>query len=142
AAGAAVCPEARIPRSITTALHELRRHPGGKSDRVGALRRNTARISMSTMSTLEDPDTAAGTANSVPATTPATAVTAPPGCKLVNPFVQFRQRNPSGGLFSGPLIKMDHNTGALLRERGDNKTVKPRTRFTVNPLEMIETWSK
>lgn len=36
------CPEARIPR--TTALCNELRRLGGKSDRVGAIRRTTARI--------------------------------------------------------------------------------------------------
>jgi hypothetical protein len=81
----------------------------------------------------------------VPATAPATAMTAaPPGHKLVNPFVLFRQRNASGGFLNCDLVKMDHNTGALLRERGDNKTkVEPGGgRFIVNPDGMIDTWTK
>jgi hypothetical protein len=68
---------------------------------------------------------------------------APPGMKPVNPFVLFRQQNSAGGFFKGDLLKMDHNTGAVLRERGSNKTViDPGERFTVNPNEMIDTWSK
>jgi hypothetical protein len=64
--------------------------------------------------------------------------------KHVNPFVLFRQRNSSGGFFKGDELKMDHNTGALLRGRGNNKTlIEPgQRRYVVNPNLMIERWVK
>jgi hypothetical protein len=76
---------------------------------------------------------------------PAVNTRPPPGHKLVNPFVWFRQQNSSGGFFkAGDVIKMDHNTGAVLRKRGNDVTVvePEQCRFVVNPNEMIERWVK
>jgi hypothetical protein len=71
-------------------------------------------------------------------------VVTPPGHRLVNPFVLFRQQNASGGFFKGDLIKMDHNTGAVLRKRGNNETMVPpdQRRYVVNPNGMVERWVK
>src|SRR5262249_54798823 len=76
------------------------------------------------------------------AAVPATAVTAPPGTKLVNPFVLFRQRNSSGGFLKCEEVKMDHNTGALFRGRGNNKPMigPGQRRHRINPNLMVERW--
>jgi hypothetical protein len=65
----------------------------------------------------------------------------PPG--MINPFVLFRQRN-SSGFFRGDELKMDHNTGSLLRGRGNNKTLieSGQRRYIVNPNLMVERWVK
>jgi hypothetical protein len=88
--------------------------------------------------------TADASRTAVPTTAAAATMTAPPGMKLVDPFVLFRQRNSSGGFLKCDRLKMDHNTGAVLRERGNNKTlIEPgQRRYVVNPNLMIERWVK
>jgi hypothetical protein len=82
----------------------------------------------------------AGNSGTVLANVPATV---PAGGRLVNPFVHFRQRNAGGGFFHGPLIKCDHDSGEFFRARGETKTlIEPGERFTVNPHEMVDTWTK
>jgi hypothetical protein len=73
-----------------------------------------------------------------------TALVAVPGHKLVNPFVLFRQQNSSGGFFKGDIIKMDHNTGALLRKHGNDVTViaEDQRVYIVNPNMMVVRWVK
>jgi hypothetical protein len=68
----------------------------------------------------------------------------PVGHKLVNPFVLFRQQNSSGGFFKGDVIRMDHNTGAVLRKHGNDVMVLEgdQLRFIVNPNEMVDRWVK
>ncbi len=63
---------------------------------------------------------------------------------MVNPFAVFRQRNSSGAvLFRGDLIKCSHNTGEWLREHGEKATlIGADERFVVNPLELVDTWTK
>jgi hypothetical protein len=63
---------------------------------------------------------------------------------MVNPFAVFRQRNSSGAvLWRGDLIKCDHCTGKWLRMHGENATlIGDDERFVVNPLEMVDTWTK
>jgi hypothetical protein len=74
---------------------------------------------------------------------PANDMEVPPGMRAINPFVAFRNKNATGsGFLKCDVIKMDHNTGALIRERGNNKTVLEDRRFTVNPNLMIERWAK
>jgi hypothetical protein len=100
------------------------------------------KVSLDDLDEIEDD---VGTAAvSVPATTAAGAAVAPPGHKLVNPFLLFQQRNSVGAIFKGDQIKMDHNTGAVLRERGGDVKgkVEAGERFLANPPEMIETWTK
>jgi len=98
--------------------------------------------------TIDTIDTIDENANPVPATTPANAMVAPPGMKHVDPFVLFRERNSTtGGFLKCDQIKLDHNTGALLRERGNSKTViepdqRGQRRYSVNPHLMIERWVK
>jgi hypothetical protein len=90
-------------------------------------------------------DDTSAVAGTVPATTATSEVMAPPGHKLVNPFLLFRQLNSGGALFKGDyLVKMDHNTGALLIERGGDikGTVEAGARFVANPDLMIDTWTK
>jgi hypothetical protein len=72
------------------------------------------------------------------------AVSTPPGHELVNPFVLFRQQNSGGGFFKGDIIRLDHNTGAVMRKRGNDVTlVEPeQRRYVVNPNEMIDRWVK
>jgi hypothetical protein len=88
----------------------------------------------------EPDNTAGGDGGNLPASVPAAV---PAAARLVNPFVLFRQRNAGGEFFRGDLIKLDHNTGAFLRTRGENKVmIEPGTQFLVNPHEMVDTWTK
>jgi hypothetical protein len=84
------------------------------------------------------------TAESELVSSTAALVAAPEGHRLVNPFVLFRQQNSSGGFFKGDLIKMDHNTGAVLRRHGNDVTVieKDQRRYVVNPNMMVVRWVK
>jgi hypothetical protein len=84
-------------------------------------------------------ETATETGATVPATLPDAAV------KYVNPFAAFRDRNATtGGFLKCDRIKLDHNTGNLLRESGNNKVVieADKRRYVVNPQLMIERWVK
>jgi hypothetical protein len=68
---------------------------------------------------------------------------APAPARLANPFTIFRQQNQSGGFFRGDLIKLDHTNGSFTRARGETKTpIDDGERFIVNPLEMVDTWTK
>jgi len=79
----------------------------------------------------------------LPATVKANGPAAP-GEHMVNPFAVFRQRNASGAvLFRGDLIKCVHSSGQWLREHGESQTlIGPDERFIVNPLELVDTWTK
>jgi len=68
----------------------------------------------------------AGNGGSVPATTPATAVTAPPGMKLVDPFAHFAA-SEGDNFFSGDYVKLDQKAGWV---RGQKKT----------PIEATAAW--
>jgi len=76
----------------------------------------------------------------VPATTQADV---PKGHKLISPFIHFQQLNPSGGFLNVPLLKLDHQTGAYLRERGNDKVMLAEDeRLKCNPNLMIDVWSR
>jgi hypothetical protein len=73
--------------------------------------------------TVDETDAAAAgqtadTANSVPVITPARAVTAPPGMKLVDPFAHYAA-SEGGNFFSGDYVKLDRKDGWV---RGQKKT--------------------
>jgi hypothetical protein len=99
------------------------------------------------MQTLDAIDDAADTDTDTDTNTaivPAVSTSPPAGHRLVNPFVLFRQQNASGGFFSGDLIKLDHNTGKVLRTRGNDATVvePDQCRYVVNPNGMVDRWVK
>jgi hypothetical protein len=73
-------------------------------------------------------------------TAPATV----PERQLINPFALFRQHNSGGGgFFRGDLIKCDYRTGESVRVHGERETrIDADERFTVNPHEMVDTWTK
>jgi hypothetical protein len=53
------------------------------------------------------------------------------------------RNSTGGGFFRGDLVKLDHNTGAYLQERGNDKVlIETGAERTVNPIEMVDTWSK